>query len=94
MDCEEVIGSLPDDKLLAETDFPYFRGIQKQSSPAMVEMVVNMVADIRGQTWKYVLEVFSCNTSRFFGVQLVGAFRQLALSTGYPLRGSKLAQER
>ena len=82
-----------------ETDSPYFKiGLRRNSSPALVGMVTNLVADIRGQTWKEVLEVASRNERSLYQLQtgrITPAVtpRGGTLSTGYPLR-SKFVQER
>lgn len=59
---KEALRSIQEDKLLLETDSPYFHiGGRKHSSPALLGMVANMVAEVRGQTWTEVLEVASRN---------------------------------
>ena len=55
-DSKEALRQLQEEKLLLETDAPYFRiGGRAHSSPALIGMVADMVAKIRGQTWKQVL---------------------------------------
>ena len=66
-DSKEALRQLQEDKLLLETDAPYFRiGGRAHSSPALIGMVADMVAKIRGQTWKQVLEYASRNASRLY----------------------------
>ena len=61
---KKVLKDLPDDKLLLETDSPYFKlGKRKCSSPGLLGMVANMVAQVRGSTWEEVLEVGRRNAS-------------------------------
>ena len=64
---KEALRRLPEDKLLLETDSPYFRiGGRHNSSPALLGMVANMVADIRGQEWKEILGVALRNASLLY----------------------------
>ena len=64
---KEALRLLPEDKLLLETDSPYFRiGGRHNSSPAFLGMVANMVANIRGQEWKEVLGVALRNASLLY----------------------------
>ena len=66
-DSKEALKQLHEEKLLLETDAPYFRiGGRAHSSPALIGMVADMVAKIRGQTWKQVLEYASRNESRLY----------------------------
>ena len=63
-DSKEALRQLQEEKLLLETDAPYFRiGGRAHSSPALIGMVADMVAKIRGQTWKQILEYASRNVS-------------------------------
>ncbi|MCG8047547.1 MAG: TatD family hydrolase [Candidatus Thiodiazotropha endolucinida] len=63
----EALRHVPEDKLLLETDSPYFHlGGRRHSSPALLGMVANLVADVRGQTWTEVLEVASRNASLLY----------------------------
>ena len=61
---KKALKDLPDDKLLFETDSPYFKlAKRKCSSPGLLGMVANMVAQVRGSTWEEVLEVGRRNAS-------------------------------
>ncbi|MEW8446284.1 MAG: TatD family hydrolase, partial [Candidatus Thiodiazotropha sp.] len=64
---KEALQYIPEDKLLLETDSPYFHiGGRRHSSPALLGMVARMVGEVRGQTWKKVLEVASCNARQLY----------------------------
>ena len=58
-DSKEALKQLQEEKLLLEKDVPY-------SSPALIGMIADMVAKIRGQTWKEVIEYASRNASPLF----------------------------
>ena len=56
-DSKEALKQLQEEKLVLEKDVPYFRiGGRRHSSPALIGMIADMVAKIRGQTWKEVIE--------------------------------------
>ena len=56
-DSKEALKQLQEEKLLLETNAPYFRiGWWRHSLPALIGMIADMVAKIRGQKWKEVLE--------------------------------------
>ena len=64
---KQALRSLPESRLLVETDSPYFKiGGRRHSSPALVGMVAKMVADVRGCTWKEVLQVSSSNARSLY----------------------------
>lgn len=66
---KEALRAIPEDRLLVETDSPYFHiGGRKHSSPALIGMVAKMVADVRGSTWKEILEVASRNASLLYNI--------------------------
>ena len=66
-DRKEALRQHQEEKLLLETDAPYFRiGGRAHSSPALIGMVADMIAKIRGQTWKQVIEYASYNASRLY----------------------------
>ena len=63
-DSKEALKQLQEEKLLLEKDAPYFRiGGRRHSSPALI---ADMVAKIRGQTWKEVIEYALRNASCLF----------------------------
>ena len=58
---------MPEDRLLVETDSPYFKiGGRKHSSPGLVGMVAEMMAEVRGSTWKEVLKMASSNATHLY----------------------------
>ena len=66
---KEALRAIPEDRLLVETDSPYFHiGGRKHSSPALIGMVAKMVAAVRGSTWKEILEVASRNASFLYNI--------------------------
>ena len=94
---KQALRSFPESRLLVETDSPYFKiGGRRHSSPALVGMVAKMVADVRGCTWKEVLQVTSSNVRSLYHLycQSILAARGGGASTGNMLRGHKFAQER
>lgn len=70
-DAGELLRSVPDDRLLVETDAPYlapvpFRG--KRNEPALVAHVVEAVAEHRSQPPDVVATYTAENALRFYGV--------------------------
>lgn len=64
-----ALRNVPEDRLLVETDSPYFKiEGRKHSSPGLVGMVAGMMADVRGSTWKEILKVASSNARRLYKV--------------------------
>ncbi|MEW8548718.1 MAG: TatD family hydrolase [Candidatus Thiodiazotropha sp.] len=64
---KEALRSLNPDRLLLETDAPYFHiGGRRYSSPGLIGMVAKMIADIRKETWSHVLEAASRNARRLY----------------------------
>ena len=62
-----ALRNVPEDRLSVETDSPYFKiGGRKHSSPGLVGMVAEMMAKVRGSTWKEVLKVASSNARRLY----------------------------
>lgn len=69
-DVRDVAAAIPDQWLLAETDSPYlspapFRG--KRNEPERVRLVVEKLAEVRGQTVTEVEQITVRNTMRLFG---------------------------
>lgn len=65
---KDALRSLSPDKLLLETDSPYFHiGGRRHSSPGLIGMVAKMVADIRKENWIHVLEFASRNARQLYG---------------------------
>lgn len=69
----EAAVSVPDDRLLVETDSPYLtpeplRGKQKRNEPALVRHVGELLAEIRGQTIEHVAEITAANARRLFAL--------------------------
>lgn len=67
----EVVEVVPLDRLFVETDSPFltpvpFRG--KRNEPAYVEHVADKIAEIKGLTYREVVEATKTNACRFFGI--------------------------
>jgi TatD DNase family protein len=65
----KAAAQIPDDFLLVETDSPYltphpYRG--QRNEPARVALVVEKLAEIRGQTYQQVAELTLHNGLRLF----------------------------
>ncbi len=70
-DYDEVIRKAPLDMLLSETDAPYVTPVPhrgKRNEPAYVEMVVQAIAEIRGEDCEKVRERLLQNAVRVFGI--------------------------
>lgn len=70
----EVVETVPMDRLFIETDSPFltpvpYRG--KRNEPAHVQYVADKIAEIKGLTYKEVVEATKANACRFFGIELV-----------------------
>ena len=64
----KALRQLDERRLLLETDAPYFRmGHREASAPSLLGMVANLVAKVRGQPWREVLEVAVANARRLYG---------------------------
>ena len=62
-----ALRNVPEDRLLVETDSLYFKiGGRKHSSPGLVGIVAEMMAEVRGSTWREVLKVASSNLRRLY----------------------------
>jgi len=67
-----VAKTIPDDKLLIETDSPYLAPIPhrgKQNQPSFVQHVAETLADIRGTSVEHIAEISRDNFYRLFNLQ-------------------------
>ncbi len=67
-----MIPSIPDDRLLVETDAPYLtptpeRNKHRRNEPAFVRTVLFKLAEVRGQTAETLADTVWNNTCRLFG---------------------------
>ena len=72
---KDIVSSIPDDRLMLETDAPYLlpRTIRpkpksRRNEPAFLPEVLKMVAEARGQTPQHVAAITTANAKRFFGI--------------------------
>lgn len=70
----EVVEAIPLDRLFIETDSPFltpvpYRG--KRNEPAHVQYVADKIAEIKGLTYKEVVEATKANACRFFDIKEV-----------------------
>ena len=66
---EGLVRSVPQDRLMVETDAPYLAPVPhrgKRNEPAFVREVAQSLAGIRGETVQEVLEYTGENAVRFF----------------------------
>jgi TatD DNase family protein len=75
---QDIVATIPDDRLLIETDAPYLlpRTIQpkpksRRNEPAYLPEVLRVVADARGQSEEHVAKITTSNAIRFFGLDQV-----------------------
>jgi TatD DNase family protein len=71
-DLRKAAVTIPDDRLLIETDSPYLtphplRGAQKRNEPANVRLVAQCLAELRGQSVEQVAALTTENARRLFG---------------------------
>lgn len=69
----QAAATVPDDRLLVETDSPYLlphplRGKQKRNEPANVRLVAERLAELRGQPVEHVQALSTENARRLFGL--------------------------
>ncbi len=71
----DIVGDIPDDRLLVETDAPYLlprtlspRPKTRRNEPAWLMEVVRVVAAARGQSVEHVAGITTANAMRFFGL--------------------------
>ncbi|XP_053389031.1 putative deoxyribonuclease TATDN2 [Mercenaria mercenaria] len=63
----EAVKQMEEGRLLLETDAPYFHFFgHRRSTPALIGMVANEVAKIRGVDWMHLLEVAVANAQRLY----------------------------
>lgn len=72
---KEIVGEIPDDRLLIETDAPYLlpRTLQpkpdsRRNEPYHLPEVLRVVAESRGQSTEHVAAITTANAIRFFGL--------------------------
>ena len=71
----EIVSTIPDDRLLVETDAPYLlprtirpRPKGRRNEPMYLPEVVRVIAEARGQSEQHVAEQTTANAIRFFGL--------------------------
>ncbi len=71
----DIVSTIPDDRLLVETDAPYLlpRSIQpkpktRRNEPMHLPEVVRVIAEARGQSVEHVAEITTANAMRFFNL--------------------------
>ena len=70
-DYDEVIKSLPFDRILVETDCPYLTPVPlrgKRNEPGYVKYVAQKVAELRGISFEEVAEITTKNARKLFGI--------------------------
>ena len=64
---KEALRTLEANRLLLETDAPYFHiGNNHLSTPALLGTTAQIVARVRGETWQQVLEVSAVNAQKLY----------------------------
>ena len=76
---QEIVGEIPDDRLLIETDAPYLmprsltpKPKTRRNEPANLTEVLRVVAAARGQTEEHVAAITTANAIEFFGLPQLG----------------------
>lgn len=67
----KVVGELPTELLLLETDSPYLTPVPhrgKRNEPAYVEHVCRKIAEIKGTTFEVVESITTANAKQIFGI--------------------------
>lgn len=71
----DIVGAIPDDRLLIETDAPYLlpRTIQpkpktRRNEPAYLPEVLRVIAKARGQSEEHIAQITTRNAIEFFGL--------------------------
>ena len=71
----DIVSTIPDDRLLVETDAPYLlprtirpRPKGRRNEPMYLPEVVRVIAEARGQSEQHVAEQTTANAIRFFGL--------------------------
>ncbi len=67
----EIIKSMPEDRILAETDCPYLtpephRG--KRNEPVFVEYVIRKIAELRGSSYEDMMRITDNNAKKLFNL--------------------------
>jgi len=72
---KDIVGSVPDDRLLIETDAPYLlprtitpKPKTRRNEPAYLPEVVRVIAKARGQSTEHVARVTHANATEFFNL--------------------------
>jgi len=72
---QDIVGEIPDDRLLIETDAPYLmprsltpKPKTRRNEPANLTEVLRVVAAARGQTEEHVAAITTANAIEFFGL--------------------------
>jgi len=71
-DGAELLGAVPEDRLMIETDAPYLAPVPhrgQRNEPAFVERVADAVARHRGEPGELVREHTTRNANRFYGLE-------------------------
>ena len=71
----DIVGDVPDDRLMIETDAPYLlprtlspRPRTRRNEPAWLTEVLRVVAEARGQSVEHVAAITTANAERFFAL--------------------------